>query len=204
MPRRPLKAHIKIFFQTLTCLYEPHQSLKKEKTKFNQTCKSETKWERKRSGPWENENSTRVNATSHPMANTHLDQSRGQKDFPMKTIVDHWMQKYLLTCCSCYLRFDKMALVSKPFSNKRHPQIYSFLPKLFCRLSCIYIANCIQHINTIRCRYQNIKLVRENNCPWISLGTNMQQINRTRGHKHFFLCFYLFKKIMVAIMAAIF
>lgn len=148
--------------------------------------------------------STQVNATSHPMANTHLDQSRGQKDFPMKTIVDHWMQKYLLTCCSCYLRFDKMALVSKPFSNKRHPQIYSFLPKLFCRLSCIYIANCIQHINTIRCRYQNIKLVRENNCPWISLGTNMQQINRTRGHKHFFLCFYLFKKIMVAIMAAIF
>lgn len=148
--------------------------------------------------------STRVNATSHPMANMHLDQSRGQKDFSMKTIVDHWMQKYLLTCCSCYLRFDKMALVSKPFSNKRHPQIYSFLPKLFCRLSCVYIANCIQHINTIRCRYQNIKLVRENNCPWISLGTNMQQINRTRGHKNFFLCFYLFKKIMEAIMAAIF
>lgn len=54
-----------------------------------------------------------------------------------------------------------MAFVSEPLSNEWHTQIYCLLPKLFSCLSCIYIANCIQHINTISCSKQSVNLIRE-------------------------------------------
>ena len=45
-----------------------------------------------------------------------------------------------------------MAFISEPLSNKWHTQIYCLLPQLFSWLPCIYIPNCIQHINTVSCK----------------------------------------------------
>jgi len=49
------------------------------------------------------------------------------------------------TCSSSDLRFDKMAFITHPFSQKRNPQKKNVFPKLLRRLSLIDVAYRLQH-----------------------------------------------------------